>query len=145
MYYNVTLKRVRDTIVAMEKQKVLHVYVCACAVGDVHACACVCVCVCVCVGGCTNAGVWFRACSLTYPACNAHTPYCMRSLWFHHIFRYYLINYTILIKSLLNVKCVSIFCTTYFDIFLVIRRIQRDIVINVKTSSFIIPVILVGL
>jgi hypothetical protein len=37
MNYNVTLKRVRDTIVAAEKQKVLHMSVCVWG-GGVHGC-----------------------------------------------------------------------------------------------------------
>ena len=43
-------------------------------------------------------------CSLSYPACNAHALcYIVR---FYHIFLHYLINGTILIKELLNVKYV---------------------------------------
>jgi hypothetical protein len=44
----------------------------------------------------------------------------------------------------LNRKCVLIFSTNLFEIFLILRRIQRDIVINVKTSSCKVPVIPVG-
>jgi hypothetical protein len=36
-----------------------------------------------------------------------------------------------------------IFSTILFETFLIVRRIQRDIVINVKTSSCKVPVILV--
>ena len=47
-------------------------------------------------------------------------------------------------KKLLNIKCflssLQILCKTFF----VLRRIQRDIVINVKTISCKISVILVG-
>ena len=54
--------------------------------------------VCICVRG--------RACGLNYPACNA-PPYChLRRLWLHHVFRHYLINSTIFVKTLLNIKCV---------------------------------------
>jgi hypothetical protein len=53
--YNVTMRRVHKTIVAVEKQQVLHIRLC------------VCVCVCVCV----------FACNLAYPACNAYAPYCV--------------------------------------------------------------------
>ena len=42
-------------------------------------------------------------------------------------------------------KCVFWFYIQLLSkIFLILRRIQRDIVINVKTSSFKVPVILVG-
>ena len=40
--------------------------------------------------------------------------------------------------------CVLIFSTLLFKIFIIIRRIQRDIVMNVKTSSCQELVILVG-
>ena len=45
--------------------------------------------------GCTGAGEWMRACSLTYPASNALASYCLRPLRLYHIFRHYLINGTI--------------------------------------------------
>jgi hypothetical protein len=67
--YNVTLRRVRVTIVAEEKQYVLHILS-------------------VCV------------CSLKYPACIAHAPYCR--LWpapLYSIFPHYLINGTIFGKG----------------------------------------------
>ena len=41
--YNVTLRRLRETIIAVEKQSVLNISVCVCARAWVHACACVCV------------------------------------------------------------------------------------------------------
>jgi hypothetical protein len=74
----------------------------------------VCVCVwCVCVWG----GVWVwvhdRVCRLTYPLCHAQALYCLRPLWRHHIFRHYLIYGTTFRKTLLNVRCVLIFCTTF--------------------------------
>ena len=50
-----------------------------------------CMCVCARVGVCMRV----RACSVAYPACNSYAPcfdvICGR-LWFHHIFRHYLIN-----------------------------------------------------
>jgi hypothetical protein len=127
------MRRVHETIVAVGKQQVLYISVCVRA--------CVCVCVRVCVGGgvgmeCTGAGVCLRACSLTNPALNA-PPYCnLRLLWLHHIFPLYLINGTIFGKRLLNIKCVFSFSLLHsFETFLILRRIQRDTVINVKTSS----------
>ena len=46
------------------------------------------------------------ACSLIYPACNAHALYPLRPLWLHHISRHYLINGTIFREKLSNIKCV---------------------------------------
>ena len=88
-----------------------------------------------CARRCTGAGVRMRACSLNYPAFNA-PPYChLRPLWLHHIFRHYLITDTILGKRLLNIKYVFWFSLeVLFEKFLVLRRIQRDIVMNVRTS-----------
>ena len=55
----------------------------------------------------------YRACSLTYPACTAYEPYCLRPLWLRHIFGHYLINGTIFGKRLPNTKRVLIFSTTF--------------------------------
>jgi hypothetical protein len=40
--------------------------------------------------------------------------------------------------------CILIFSTILFETYLIIRRIRRDIVINVKTCSCKVPVIHVG-
>jgi hypothetical protein len=52
--------------------------------------------------------LWVCVCSLRYPACNAHAPYC--HLWpaqVYNIFPHYLINDTIFRrKKLLQIKCV---------------------------------------
>jgi hypothetical protein len=96
------------------------------------------------VCGCTGAGVCLLACSLTYSARKA-LPYCLQPLWLHHIFRHYLINGTIFEKKLLNIKCVFWFHLQFwYKTFLIPKIIQRDIVINVKTSSCEVPVILDG-
>jgi hypothetical protein len=95
--------------------------------------------------------VRMSACSLAYRACNAYAPYCnvicgpSGSIFFP----YYLTNCTIFGggggRELLNRKCVFWFyLQLLFETFLIQRRIQRDIVINVKTSSRKVPVILVG-
>jgi hypothetical protein len=62
--YNVALRRVQETIVAVEKQQVLFVGLC------VHRCACMW------VPG--RMGVCMRAsaCNLANPARNAYAPYC---------------------------------------------------------------------
>jgi hypothetical protein len=94
--------------------------------------------VCVCLGGCgcTEAGVYLRACRLTNPACKAPSYYHLQPLYFHHIFRNFLINGTTFENKLLNIKCVFLFfLQLLFETFLILRRIQRDIVINVKTSN----------
>ena len=60
-----------ETIVAVEKQQVLHISVCVRAsVG-----ACVCAYVCGWLPGRVGVCMHMRACSLAYPACNAHAPY----------------------------------------------------------------------
>ena len=54
-------------------------------------------------------------CSLSYPACNAHAPYCHPwPVQLYNIIRHYLINSTIFEgKTLLNMKCVLIISTTF--------------------------------
>jgi hypothetical protein len=90
------------------------------------------------------AGACLNACSLTYLAYNAHPPYCLRPLWFHHIFRHYLINGTIFGKKVIEHKmCVMIVIQIVFETFLILRRIHRVIGINVETSSRKLPFILV--
>jgi hypothetical protein len=86
-----------------------------------------------------------RACRLTNLACNA-PPYChLRPLWLRNFFRPYLINGTIFGKKLLNIKCVFWFQQQLlFERFLILRRIRRDIVINVKKSWCKVPFIFVG-
>jgi hypothetical protein len=43
--------------------------------------------------------------------------------------------------EILNIKCVLVFIRLLSKTFLILRKIQRDIVINVKTSSCKVPVI----
>jgi hypothetical protein len=114
--YNVTFRHVHETIVAVEKQWILHS-----------------LCVCVVVGARTRACL--RACSLTNSACNA-PPCChLRPLWLHQMFRHSLINGTIFGKTLQNMKCMFwVSLQRSFETFLILWRIQRDIVINVETS-----------
>ena len=108
-------------------------------------------CVCVCVSGwvsvcvCARAGVCLRSCSLNYPVCHARAPYFLGALWLHDFFRRYLIQDTIVgwkIYWLWNVSldCLYMFCLKHSHS----RRIQRDIVINVKTPSHKVTVIFVG-
>ena len=84
-------------------------------------------------------------CSLAYPACNAFAPCVICGLCLHHISRHYLINGTIFGKKLWNIKCVVWFSLRVLsETFLILRRIRRDTVINAKTSSCKVRVILVG-
>ena len=88
-------------------------------------------CVCVCV------------CSLRYPACNAHAPYrhlCSSQLYyiFPHLshkcqdFREKVIEHKM---------CVLISLQSLSEIFLVINRTERDIIINAHRSSSKVPII----
>ena len=61
----------------------------------------------------------------------------------HQIFRYYLINGTISKKVIKHKMCVRFSLQLLFQTFLILRRIQQDIAINVNTSSYKVPVILV--
>ena len=81
-----------------------------------------------------------RECSLAYPACDAYAPHCdvmCGSSGSTIFFRHYLINGTISGKKhLLNIKCVFRFSLQILSkTFLILRRIDRYIVINVKMSA----------
>ena len=84
-------------------------------------------------------------CGLSYPAYKAHASYllavaCLSSPYFLHCH----INGTIFGgKKLLNIECVLIFSTALSETFLTLRRIKRDIIINVKTSLCKVAVIFV--
>ena len=86
-----------------------------------------------------------HVCSLSYPACNTHAPYC--HLWpvrLYYIFPRFLINGTILEKKYYNIKCVfwfSLHCL--FEIFLIPRRSERDMIIRVCCYSCKVSVIIV--
>jgi hypothetical protein len=64
-------------------------------------------------------------------------------VWLYHIFPHYLINGTIFGKLLLNIKCVFWFSVQLLsETFLILRRIQRDIIINVHRSLCKLPLLL---
>jgi hypothetical protein len=84
-----------------------------------------------------------RVCSPSYPACSAHSPYChMWTAPLYNIFPYYLINGKIFEKKkLLNTKYVFWFHLQFLsEIFLILRRTERDVFKNVYCSSFKVPV-----
>jgi hypothetical protein len=72
--------------------------------------------------------------------------YChLWPVWLYHIFAHYLINGTIFGKKLLNIKRVFGFSLQFFVWNIShSKKIQRDIIINVRRSSCKVPVILVG-
>jgi hypothetical protein len=79
-----------------------------------------------------------RAYSLANPARNAYAPcdIICGSPCLHYIFRHYLINGAIFEKKLLNIKCAFIFSLQLLSkTFLILRRIKRNIVKNIETSS----------
>ena len=82
--------------------------------------------------------VCLRACSLDYPTHKALPYWHLRHLSLHHNFRHYLMNDMIFEgkERLLNINCVFWFCLQLlFETFLVLKKIKRNVVINVKTSS----------
>jgi hypothetical protein len=82
--------------------------------------------------------VYVCAYGLIYPARKANAP--LWPVWFCHV-----INGTIFGKKLLNIKCVILFYLQLLsETRLILGTVQRDIVINVQTSSRKVPVILVG-
>ena len=84
---------------------------------------------------------WVYVCSLRYPACNAHAPSC--HLWpapLYNIFPLYFINGTIFDKKLLNIKRVFWFPPQISsETFLILRRIQRSIIIVATYFGLIRP------
>jgi hypothetical protein len=103
---NVTLTRVRATIVAVEKPEVLHI-LSLCLLPYLSSTQ--------------------RACAVLY--CH------LWPVWPYHIFPHYFINGTIFGKKLSNIKCVFWFSLQLVsETFLILRRIQRDITINAHRS-----------
>ena len=102
---------------------------------------------CVWVPGCVSVYMRLRACSLAYAACNAYAPYCDvmfgpsgSTTCFDIISQRARFSG----KKSLNVKCVFWFSLQLLSkTFLILRRIQWDIVINVQRASCKVLVILV--
>ena len=90
---------------------------------------------------------WVCVCSVVYPACNAHAPYC--HLWpvlLYNIFLTYLINNTIFKKKKKDVEHKIYFNFLYnfcLKTFPILRINERDIIKNVYWSSCKVPGILV--
>jgi hypothetical protein len=86
-------------------------------------------------------------CSLRYASCNARAPYCIvicgLSVCLYHIFTLYLITSRVFGRNLLDTKCVFWFSLQLSsETFLILRRIQRGIVMNVCGSSCKVPFML---
>jgi len=65
-----------------------------------------------------------------------YTVYChLWSIWLNHIFPHYLINAMIFGKKLQNIKYVLIFSEFLCEIFLILRRNQRDVIIGYNISN----------
>jgi len=85
-------------------------------------------------------------CSLNYPACNAHAPYChLWPVWLYQTFSHYLIDRGIFWGAGI-IKCVFWFTLQILsEMFIILRRNERDFIINVHRSSRGVPDILVRL
>jgi hypothetical protein len=67
-------------------------------------------------------------------------------VWLYHIFAHYPINGTIFGKKVIEHQLwIPIFCTTFVETFLILRRMQRDIIVSIYMSLCKVPVILVRL
>jgi hypothetical protein len=86
---------------------------------------------------------WVRVCSLSYPACIANAPYChLCPDRLYRIFPRNLTDEIIFGKILLNIKRVFSFSVQLLSkTFLVLRIIQRDIIINVHRSLYKVPIV----
>jgi hypothetical protein len=131
--YNVILRRVHETTVAVEKQLIL-TYFCVCACVQMYAHMC----------GWTDAGMCLCACSLTNPAYNVPLYCYLRPLAPPHFLTLCYKRHNFQKKFIENKMCILILSTILFETFLILSQIQRDIAVNVETSSCKVPVILVG-
>ena len=83
-------------------------------------------------------------CSLRYPACSAHAPYCHMLPVCFTIF-FHIITWTVRIsisikKKLLNIKCMFWLSPQLSsETFLILRLPERDMIINVHWSSCKVP------
>ena len=87
-------------------------------------------------------------CSLRYPARKAHAPYYIENCGLSGcaIFPHYLTNCKVFGQKVFKIKmCVWIFLQFSAEMFLILRRNRRDIVINVYRLSCIVSIILIKL
>jgi hypothetical protein len=92
-----------------------------------------------------NSIFWVYVCNLMYPARNVHAQYCHpRNVWVYHIFPHNLTNGTIFgKKKLLSQKRVFWFILQIVhETFLILRKLQPNIIINVYRYSNKVPFIL---
>jgi len=109
-----------------------------CVYVRVCVCMCVRVYVCVCAGVC--AFLFLPYLSSMQIACEI--LYCMWPVRLYNIFPHCLINGTIFIIKLLNIKCVFWFSVFFFSNISHSKNKWRNIIINVQRSSFTVPLIL---
>jgi hypothetical protein len=87
---------------------------------------------------------WVYVCSLRYPACDAHAPYC--HLWparFYNIFPTLSYQLHFFLKKSFEYKmCVLIFPINLSETFLIFRTTEREIMKNEYCSSCKVPVII---
>ena len=85
---------------------------------------------------------WVCVCSLRYPA-SKRVRCVILSLWPHRLYSiipHYFMNDTVFGKKLLSMKCVFwVSLKMLSEICLIVRRIQRDIIINLHKSSCKVP------
>jgi hypothetical protein len=99
-------------------------------------CVCVCVCACLCESWCVGVCALAPVCALAHLALliqyAKRRRHVLCVVFLHNIFRHYLINGMIFGRTSLNIKRVFwFFLQRLFVTFLIIRKIRRDIVINV--------------
>ena len=80
-----------------------------------------------------------------YPVYNAHAPCCrLRPALLYNIFPHYLTNGTIFEKKVIEHKiCVLCFSTKFCEPFLILSRIERNMIKNLYCSSCRVTTILV--
>ena len=89
---------------------------------------------------------WVWGFRFTYPACKEHAPYChLWSFQLYCTFPHYLINSTTFggRREVIEHETVFWLCLQVLsETFLILRRNERDITINVYTSSYKVPLFL---